>query len=32
MQAYRDGHSAGPALESAVKSYKSHRRVPEREL
>ena len=32
MQAYRDGHSAGPALESAVKSYKSHRRVPESEL
>jgi len=27
LQAYREGHIAGPELEKAIKTYKSHRRI-----
>ena len=30
-RAYREGHTAGPEVEKALKTYKSHRRVPETE-
>ena len=29
MRAYREGYTAGPELENALKQYKSHRRVSE---
>ena len=29
MHAYREGHTAGPELEKALKQYKSHRRISE---
>ena len=31
MQAYRDGHRTGRAVEDAVKVYKSHRRIKKKE-